>query len=82
MTTQLAPLIERGQKDGVFRSDLPVSWHLAVIRAIVHTASHELQGGRITEREVEAAMLTTALAAIAKRSAGEPRKPPNREDSR
>src|SRR3989337_2208316 len=36
---QLEPLIERGQEDGVFRSDLPVSWHLAVVRAIVHTAS-------------------------------------------
>jgi AcrR family transcriptional regulator len=65
VTTQLAPLIERGQKEGLFRSDLPVSWHLAVIRAIVHTASNELQSGRIAEREVEAAMLTTALAAIA-----------------
>ena len=30
-------------EDGVFRSDLPVTWHLAVIRAIVHTASAELQ---------------------------------------
>jgi AcrR family transcriptional regulator len=67
MTTQLVPLIERGQRDGTFRSDLPVTWHMAVIRAIVHTASHELQSGRITERDVEAAMLTTALAAIAER---------------
>jgi AcrR family transcriptional regulator len=65
MTTLLVPLIERGQRDGIFRSDLPITWHLAVIRAIVHTASHELQSGRITEREVEAAMLSTALAAIA-----------------
>ena len=64
VTNQLAPLIERGQKKGVFRSHLPVSWHLAVIRAIVHTASHELQGRRITEAEVEDAMLTTVLAAI------------------
>ena len=62
-----APLIERGQKAGVFRGDLPIEWHLAVIRAIVHTASHELQSGRIAEREVEKAMLTTALAAIAER---------------
>jgi len=62
---QFAPLIERGQKSGVFRSDLPVSWHLAVIRAIVHTASSESQSGRISEAEVEAAMLTTAIAAIA-----------------
>jgi TetR/AcrR family transcriptional regulator, mexCD-oprJ operon repressor len=67
MTTLLVPLIERGQRDGTFRSDLPVTWHMAVIRAIVHTASHELQSGRIAEREVEAAMLTTALAAIAER---------------
>ena len=49
MLDQLEPLIERGQKQGVFRSDLPVAWHLAVIRAIVHTASREIQGGRIPE---------------------------------
>jgi AcrR family transcriptional regulator len=61
---QLQPLIERGQKQGVFRPDLPVSWHLAVIRAIVHTASHESQGGRISESRAEAAMLSTAVAAI------------------
>jgi AcrR family transcriptional regulator len=66
VTTQFAPLIERGQKEGVFRSDFPVSWHLAVIRAIVHTASGELQAGRISEAEVEPAMLTTVLAAISR----------------
>ena len=61
---QLEPLIERGQKQGVFRRDLPVAWHLAVIRAIVHTASAEIRGGRIPESEAEAAMLSTAIAAI------------------
>ncbi len=64
---QLEPLIERGQKDGIFRRDLPVSWHLAVIRAIVHTASHEIQGGRMPESEAEAAMLSTAISAISER---------------
>ncbi len=63
---QLAPLIERGQEAGVFRSDLPVTWHLAVIRAIVHTASSEIRSGRIPEAEAEAAMLSTAAAAIAR----------------
>ena len=67
MLDLLEPLIERGQKDGVFRSDLPVAWHLAVIRGIVHTASHEIQGGRIRETEAEAAMLTTAVSAISPR---------------
>ena len=64
VTTQFAPLIERGQQAGIFRSDLPVTWHLAVIRAIVHTASNELRSGRISRDEVEPAMLTTVLAAI------------------
>ena len=64
MLDQLEPLIERGQEQGVFRSDLPVVWHLAVLRAIVHAASAAIQGGRIEEAEAEAAMLTTAVAAI------------------
>ena len=64
VTTQFAPLIERGQKTGVFRSDVPVAWHLAVLRAIVHTASAELQGRRISEAAVERTMITTALAAL------------------
>lgn len=61
---EFAPLIERGQKEGAFRADLPVSWHLAVIRALAHTASFELQAGRISEAEAEPALLTTVLAAI------------------
>jgi len=65
MLDQLEPLIERGQREGVFRSDLPIAWHLAVIRAIVHAASASIEGGRLEESEAQAAMLTTALAAIA-----------------
>jgi AcrR family transcriptional regulator len=62
--TQFVPLIERGQEKGVFRSDVPVSWHLAMIRAIAHAASAEVRSGRIPASEVEPAMLTTALAAV------------------
>jgi len=62
--TLFVPLIERGQKEGVFRRDVPVSWHLAVIRALVHTASAELQSGRISEADVERTVLDTVLAAI------------------
>src|SRR6187401_627274 len=64
MLDQLEPLIERGQKQGVFRRDLPVVWHLAVLRAIVHAASTEIRGGRISESEAEPAMLSTAISAI------------------
>jgi AcrR family transcriptional regulator len=62
--TQFVPLIERGQEKGVFRSDVPVSWHLAMIRAIAHAASAEVRSGRIPAAEVEPAMLSTALAAV------------------
>ena len=58
------PLIERGQKKGSFRSDLPVSWHLAMVRAIVHAASAEVRSGRITDAEVEPAMLSTVMRAL------------------
>ena len=68
MLDQLEPLIERGQKQGVFRRDLSVSWQLAVTRAIVHTASREIQGGRIAESKVEATMISTILGAIGESS--------------
>jgi TetR/AcrR family transcriptional repressor of mexCD-oprJ operon len=61
---ELAPLIERGQKAGAFRSDLPVAWHLSIVLAVVHTASGELRAGRITEAQVEPALITTVLAAL------------------
>jgi AcrR family transcriptional regulator len=62
--TLFVPLIERGQKNGIFRGDLPVSWHLAMVRAIVHAASAEVRSGRITQAEVEPAMLSTVMNAL------------------
>ena len=64
VTSQLIPLAERGQAEGVFRSDVSATWLIAVARAIVHAASTELQGGRLSQAEVERTMLTTALAAV------------------
>src|SRR5947199_8019500 len=64
ITTQIVPLLERGQADGAFRADVSALWLIAVVRAIVHVASTELQARRLTEAEVERTMLTTAFAAI------------------
>jgi AcrR family transcriptional regulator len=64
VTTQFVPLLERGQAEGVFRRDVSATWLIAVIRAIVHTASTELQAERISQADAEGTMLTTALAAI------------------
>ncbi len=64
MTTQFIPLLERGQADGVFRSDVSAEWLIAVVRAIVHVASTELQAGRLSQADVEQTMVTTALNAV------------------
>jgi len=64
MTTQFIPLLERGQADGVFRADVSAEWLIAVVRAIVHVASAELQAGRLAQADVERTMLTTALNAV------------------
>jgi hypothetical protein len=39
-------------------------WLIAVVRAIVHVASTELQAGRLPQAEVERTMVTTALNAV------------------
>jgi AcrR family transcriptional regulator len=59
--TLFVPLIERGQKKGVFRRDVP---HLAMVRAIAHAASAEVRTGRIVEADVEPAMLSTVMSAL------------------
>jgi AcrR family transcriptional regulator len=60
----LEPLIERGQREGAFRSDVPPGWHLAMILALVHAASAELRAGRVPAADVEAAVIATVLGAL------------------
>ena len=60
----LLPLIQRGQNDGTFRADVPTTWHLSMLMALVHAASAELDGGRVATQDVEAAMVRTVLGAM------------------
>jgi AcrR family transcriptional regulator len=61
---RLEPLIERGQAAGVFRPDVPAAWHLAVVLALVHTASATLQAGHGTPEAIESALVATVLGAV------------------
>ena len=63
----LQPLIERGQRTGAFRSDVPAAWHLAMLLAIVHTASGELRANRLPTEAIESALVTTVLGALGAR---------------
>jgi AcrR family transcriptional regulator len=60
----LQPLIERGQRDGAFRTDVSVAWHLSMLLALVHAASAELDAGRLPAEDVDQAMVKTVLGAI------------------
>ena len=61
MLAVLAPLVERGQRDGVFRRDVPAAWHLSMLLALVHAASGELSSGRIPTAQVEPALVASVL---------------------
>jgi TetR/AcrR family transcriptional regulator, mexCD-oprJ operon repressor len=60
----LLPLVERGQADGVFRTDVPAGWHLAMVMALIHAGSAELQARRVPEANAEAALVATILGAV------------------
>jgi TetR/AcrR family transcriptional regulator, mexCD-oprJ operon repressor len=60
----LQPLIERGQRAGTFRADVPPAWHLSMLLALIHAASGELQSKRLPAAELEAALVTTVLGAL------------------
>ena len=58
---RLLPLIERGQAEGVFRTNVPATWHLAMVLAVIHAGSGELSAGRVPEADTEAALVATVL---------------------
>ena len=60
----LLPLIERGQAAGDFRTDVPAAWHLAMLMALIHAGSAELQARRVPEADAEAALVATVLGAV------------------
>lgn len=40
-------LLERGQREGAFRGDLPVSWLLATAHVVMNAAAEEITAGRL-----------------------------------
>jgi len=60
----LQALIERGQRTGAFRKDVPAGWHLSMLVALIHAASAELRAERLPPREVESALVATVLGAL------------------
>lgn len=58
-------LIRRGRRQGSFRKDMPVTWQLSTIQAIVHGASSAVHRGEVTAAQAPALIRGTVLAALA-----------------
>lgn len=56
---QVADLLERGRRDGSFRTDLPANWLLASSFALIHACADEVMAGRIDPAAGESVLLTT-----------------------
>ena len=56
-------LVARGQDDGVFRDDLPVSWLVAVFYSTLHSAADEITAGRLPEHDAARVITATLLSA-------------------
>lgn len=56
---RVGELIERGQADGSFRTDLPASWLVASCFALIHTCADEARAGRLDPARALAVLTAT-----------------------
>jgi AcrR family transcriptional regulator len=58
-------LVRRGQTDGVFRTDLPISWLVGVMHYVLHGAVEEIRAGRLEARDVTPMVVATVQSIMA-----------------
>lgn len=58
-------LIERGRREGDFRTDLPLPWLVTTFFSIIHSAAQERESGRLPAEDVERVLVTTMLSLLA-----------------
>lgn len=59
---RMESLFSRGQAEGLFRTDVPVSWMVTTLYALLHAADDEVAAGRL-ERSAAASLVTDTLQA-------------------
>jgi TetR/AcrR family transcriptional regulator, mexCD-oprJ operon repressor len=60
---RLHGLIQHGQDEGAFRSDLPAVWLVATFYNVIHGAADEIAAGRLADTEAATVITATLLAA-------------------
>lgn len=61
---RVTELIERGQAQRVFRTDLSASWLVSVFHGVVHTGANEVAAGRVDAAGAGRLIAATLLAAF------------------
>jgi TetR/AcrR family transcriptional repressor of mexCD-oprJ operon len=55
----IGALVERGQREGCFRADVPASWLVTACIALIHTCADEVRAGRIDDRDAVGILTAT-----------------------
>jgi AcrR family transcriptional regulator len=58
-------ILERGQAEGAFRTDLPTAWMVATYYNLMHAAAGEVSAGRLDSAAAVDALIATVLSAFA-----------------
>lgn len=61
---RLRTILERGQRSGAFRKDLPKRWMIATVTSLMHTAAIDATGGRVKADQVPGLIAATVVAAF------------------
>ncbi|MBL6278310.1 TetR/AcrR family transcriptional regulator [Micromonospora fiedleri] len=67
---RMRALVERGRDEGVFRRDMPLSWQLTTVQAVLHGASAAVHRGDVPADDATRLVADTVLAALAVTSSG------------
>lgn len=72
---RVTQLIERGQRCGDFRDDLPTAWLVTVTYTLMHAAAHHFGPGEMVAEEGERVVAATILAALVPRGSADADEP-------
>lgn len=56
---EVAELVNRGRRDGSFRSDMPTGWLVTCCFALIHACAEEVRTGRVDPAEAERILTAT-----------------------
>jgi AcrR family transcriptional regulator len=62
--TRVENLLVRGQREGAFRTDLPLNWLVTTVYSLLHAAAEDVNTGRLDQAEAADVLEATLLPAL------------------